>query len=486
MKFNLDIFRKAMTDMISTTDSTKEDFFGFSRKRRSNLREYSKEEIKDIIEKGTIAQQQRLSYNYFCLNGRYRRILIYYATLFKNSGILIPNILNNNKDLNNELIQKRYYKALDFIERIDVPSIATNIYLKALINGCYYGIIHTINQNNFAILDLPADYCYSRFKDINNNDIIEFNLEYFLNIKIKEDREKILETYPKEIERAYRKFEKGKGPKWFFIPSEIGICLPLYDSRPPFLNVIKTFLELEDYIELEKNRDTDEIKKILVQNIPHLNDGTFLFEPEEAEIMHEGAVGMLRNNPNISVLTTYGNVDIKNSQMTSETSKNNIEKIAKLIYDDIGVSSEIFDATGNLTLQKSIENDIAFMSYIVNKFSNFITNITNRLYSNSQIIFKYKILPITYYNESDYIDNAYKLATSGYSLLIPPLALDLNQKDLINIKDLENNVLKLKEKLLPLSTSFTESDASDKGAPEKKEEEKSDKTLQNEKSLNNN
>ena len=92
---------------------------------------------------------------------------------------------------------------------------------------------------------------------------------------------------------------------------------------------------------------------------------------------------------------------------------------------------------------------------------------------------------------------------------MPALAFGLTQKDLVNIKDLENDVLKLGDKLKPLSTSYTQSnsgsgkdedgeengeggdskgkpvktDVDEGGRPKKKEDEKADKTHQNEESL---
>ena len=69
------------------------------------------------------------------------------------------------------------------------------------------------------------------------------------------------------------------------------------------------------------------------------------------------------------------------------------------------------------------------------------------------------------------------------------LALDivlLSQRDLGNIKDLENDLLGLREKLLPLSSSYTQSASGasgEPGAPEKEDTQKSPKTIQNEESL---
>ena len=47
---------------------------------------------------------------------------------------------------------------------------------------------------------------------------------------------------------------------------------------------------------MEKKKDANEIKKILIQKIPHLADGTLLFEPVEAEEMHRGSVQMMKKN----------------------------------------------------------------------------------------------------------------------------------------------------------------------------------------------
>jgi hypothetical protein len=116
------------------------------------------------------------------------------------------------------------------------------------------------------------------------------------------------------------------------------------------------------------------------------------------------------------------------------------------------------------------------MMTLANKFAKFITNIVNDNFANSNVSFKYTILPITHYNEAKFIDNSYKLATAGYSLIIPALAQGLTQRDLINLKDLENDVLELGDKLIPPKTSFTDNGASGEegGRPTKEAGEKRD------------
>ena len=89
------------------------------------------------------------------------------------------------------------------------------------------------------------------------------------------------------------------------------------------------------------------------------------------------------------------------------------------------------------------------------KICTFITTILNRNFSNGSINFKYKIMPISYYNESNYITDSFKLAQSGYSFILPALAQGITQRDLLNIKEVENNIMELHQVLIPLQSAYT-------------------------------
>lgn len=486
--FDLASFKRAQEKMISTNDRAWDPPYS-TRRYLTKIRDYKPEEIDRIVQSGSLAEQQKLSRNYFYKDGFYKRILIYYATLLKYSGLLIPNPATG-KTLSNPFISKKYNNAMDFVERLSLPIMLTNCSINALIDGCYYGVIQTLDKKNFALLDLPGGYCCSRFKDVQGNDIIEFDIRYFLTITDQTARNEALAIYPKVISNYFRRWEKGKETSvWVKIPSDIGVCFPLFDGRPLFLNVIPATIQYDEAVETERERDLEEIRKIIVQKIPHLQDGGLLFEPEEAAEIHEGTVRMMGKNQNVSVLTTYADVDSIVSKTTADSVSNNLDKMVQNIYYEGGVSGQIFAATGNLSIETSIKNDTALMMVLGNKYSTFITNLVNQLYSNTNINFKYTLLPITYYNESTYITDSFKLAQSGYSFILPALAMGLSQRDLGNVKDLENTLLKLGDKLKPLNSAYTQSgnnvDSSEVGAPEKTPEEKSPKTIQNEESLDN-
>ena len=485
--YDFSTFAKAQQDMVAANDLAYSGRISAIEQWNSRVRDYTEEEVKRIIESGSIVEQQRLSHNYFNKDGYYKQIILYYATLLKYSGILIPNP-TAGKNLSTSHIQKRYFQAMDYVDKMGLQTIFIDWAQKILTNGCYYGVVIKVDKLHFSVLDLPIAYCTTRFKDFSGNDVIEFNVAYFNTITDKEMKKMALKVYPDFIVKAYRKWDSGRlKSSWVIIPSDIGICFPMFDGRPFFLNIIPATIQYDKAVETEQERDREEIRKIIIQKIPHLSDGRLLFEPEEVVEMHAGAVGMVRNNSNTSVLTTYADVDAITSKAAAENATTSLEKMQQNIYSQAGVSSEIFAATGGNTTETSIKFDTAIMMYLANKFARFITNVINDNFANANINFKYTILPITNQNEQKYIDSSYKLATAGDSLLVPALAQGFSQKDLVNIKELENDVLKLTEKLIPPSTAFTQSatgaDSEGNGRPSKEPEDKKDQTIRNEESI---
>ena len=480
---DLATFKKAIDGMVAKSGKSWNDSLGYYYSKRK-FKEYTREEAEQIINSGDILAMQKLSRAFFQKDSLYKRIIIYYATILKYVGLLIPNPIAGN-DLSTPYILKRYASALDYIEKFFLPELLTQISLRALIDGCYYGVIQEISKTDFVLLDLPAEYCRSNFKDLHGNDIIEFNILYFNSIVDKDVKKQALKVYPKVISDHYRRYTKGQvKSSWVKIPTDIGFCFPFFDDGfPIFLDVIPAVIDYDTAVDVNKERDLEEIRKIIVQKIPHMTDGALLFEPEEAKVMHEGAVEMMRGNKNISVLTTYADVDAVVSKTSSEASTNALEKSLQNVYSKANASQQIFAPTGTQALSTSITNDMSLMMILANKYSRFLTFIINFLFANANINFKYEILPVSWYNVSDYIKDTLKLAQSGYSFLLPAVAIGISQRDLINLKNLENDTLKLQDILIPLESSYTQS--GEVGRPPLSTEEKSPKTLQNEESLNN-
>ena len=476
----LTFFQEASNRMIG---ATQEAYEKFQRRWASNTytKKYSTEDIVKIIEEGSLQEQKELSRNFFYSNGIYQKMVLYYATLLKYSGLLIPSP-SYGVNMADQNIQKRIFNATGYIDKMNLPVTLTECAINSLVDGCYYGVIIEQNKKSFTLLTLPSRYCNSNFKDVQGNDIIEFDLTYFDSIMSPSARASALEAYPDSISSAYYSYKNG-GERYYFIPTSIGVCFSCAGGRPMFLNAIIDIDGLHESLDTQRERDKEELRKILIQKIPHVSStGELVFDPQEAEEMHKGAVNMLASNRNISVLTTYADVETASSKSSVDNNASSVDSSLKNIYNNTGVSGEVLAATGSGGLKTSIQKDISIMMYLANKFANWVSKVINDLYGNSRISFKYTIFPITEYNKDDFVDESFKMASSGFSFLLPALGLGISQKDLVNLKSLEEDVMGLSNILKPLQSSYTQSGDNEGGAPTKEDADKTPSTIETEKS----
>lgn len=69
--FDLASFKKSQNAMIATSESAYSSLPGMSQ-WTSRAKDYTEDEVKRIIESGSLLEQQRLSRNYFNKDGYYR------------------------------------------------------------------------------------------------------------------------------------------------------------------------------------------------------------------------------------------------------------------------------------------------------------------------------------------------------------------------------------------------------------------------------
>lgn len=478
-------FKKAFKDMIATSKDAyvKSD----AKYQRDRTYSYDKEDIIRIVNEGNPIERAALSEFFFATNGLYKRIILHYATFLTYSWILVPYPKDKmgKGDISEKKTAASYYSAADFCTTFQIDRKCALFAKDILIKGAYYGLIHD-EGDTVVIQDLPFDYCRSRFKNAHDVDIVEFNMAFFDTIRDEALRKEILDTYPKIIFKAYRKYKFHNGPKWIFLPAEMGIYFSYFEERPFFLDLIPLLDDLDDYKDIDKERNMQALKRILVQQVP-LDGMQLVFEPEEAEAMHEGALDMMSNNKDVDVLTTYNKVELLDMS-SDDDEKTEIEDIQNLIYSSAGLSKELFFSTTEAGLAYSVNNDLAMMMILGQRFAHFFTALLNYKFENKKVKFRLLILPISYYNSAEYTSRAKELAAFGYPFLTPILSTGLDQTNLAALKDLENELLELDEVLKPLQSAYTQSgktagqpiEGTDEKADTKKEDEGKEKTTQKE------
>lgn len=474
-------------------------------------RKFSKERVRRAIETGNLKELRQISNYFFNTSGIYSRLCRYMAFLYRYDWFVIP-VVTDNKVKQTKIIEG-WYKAALYLENSRLKKNFGEIALKVIKNGCYYG--YRIDQKNASYLqELPVDYCRSRY-ELNGQPIIEFNIKYFNDcFSDISYRLRVIKMFPKEVQKAYVAYQNGTLVKdfqgddtgWFPLTgATVKFNLSNCDA-PLFASVIPAIMDLDDAKDLDKQKQAQQLLRIIIQKLPLDKNYDMVFDMGEAQAIHNNAVTMLADAIGVDVLTTFADVDVADmSDKSNVSSVDILERVERTLYNEAGVSQMQFNTSGNLALEKSILNDEATMFDLILQFEQYAESLLGFVNkSPKRLVYRVQMLPTTIYNYKD-LASVYKEQTMlGYSKLLPPVALGQSQSMVIATVYFENELMNLDELFIAPSMSSTQSsdnsddkeesnsdtttivdptgDGNQGGRPELPDDQKSEKTIQNKES----
>lgn len=463
-------------------------------------------------------ESMRAISNYFYENsGIYYRLCKYMAYIYRFDWYITPYIDDIEKEKEDKVL-KDFSKVLLYLDRSDLKKIFRNISLTIMKDGAYYGVLVDFGDR-FGIQPLPADYCRTRFF-AGPDPIIELNLRFFDAYFPREAyRRKVLKLFPQDLQKAYELFKKGKLPgdypgeytSWYPLEpgTSVKVSLNSSDSTdfPPLVGVIPSIIDLDNAQALDREKTMQQLVKIIVQKLPLDKNGDLIFDVDEAKDIHNNAVNMLRRGVGIDVLTTFAEVDkIDTRDTNSNTTKDDLEKVERTVFNNSGISQNLFNADGNLAVSNSIIVDAASIQDIPLQFSSLLNRIIEKFNRSKHYEFRGTVLDTTWFNYQELAKMYKEQASLGYSKMLPQIALGHSQASILSTLLFENQVLHLAEIMIPpmqssvmstrvlgnVSSSSSNqnqnqtqsSDSSQSGGrPEKPDSEKSDKTIANKESM---
>lgn len=459
--------------------------------------QYTIDQINAVIAGGDPEAMRGLSKFFYRYSGVYRRIISYYANLLLYYTVVSPKMTGATIAKNK--IRARFNKALDFVDGMSLSINCSRIIEQMLSAGAYYGFLREY-KDSVAFQDIPIEYCRTRYKNEYGIDILEFDLRYFNTIRDEEQRKIAMDNFPQEVIKAYNAYNSTGAKKktvseWFVVPSYLGAAFYFHDFTPLFISSLSALVRYGDSQEREANRDEEELQKIIINEMPLDKENEPVFSLEETAIIHNGITNMLRGNRYLDVLTTFGKVHLEQAQNArAAANQDNTQKFESAIYNEIGASSEIFNAEGNSALKVTIEKDTSLMLAFTNIIMEWVTYQLNYRYGDDKMSFDVQVLPVTIHNKKEMSALYLNGAMYGYSKFYGGVALGINQSNLISLVTVENEVFDLGTKMVPLQSSHTQGDGNSKdpkavgdtksgpGRPELDEKDKSDKTIANENS----
>lgn len=448
---------------------------------------FQKEEIQKALQKGDLSALIEISDYFYRTDGMYRRLCDYLAKLYRHDWYIEPCFDGAPSDSH---FEKDFKRALSYLDCSNLKYNFDYICNEVIKHGSYYAYLIDCG-NRFVFQQLPSTYCRSRFRS-GELPVVEFNVKYFNQFVDTEYRNRILSMFPKEIQTAYILLKKSKLPKdtvddddgWVVLTTGAAFRFALDDTELPILvDIIPSLIDLDDAQELDRKKTAQKLLKILIQKLPRDKNGDLIFDVDEARDLHNSAVSMLRRAVGVDVLTTFADVEMADMRDTnSTTSKDDLEKVERTVYNNAGIPGNLFNTEGNLALEKSVLNDEAFVRGLNQQFE-ILLNCILLKFKHSKYRFIAHILDTTIHNYKDLAKAYLDLTKVGYSKMLPWIALGNSQSSMLSLLPFEINYLELDKIMIPPQSSNTTSgnstSSSDTGRPAKNDDELSEKTIQN-------
>ena len=454
---------------------------------------------------------------FYAASGIYQTVCNYFAFLYRYDWYIYPeNVSNNAKP---DKVIEEYTKILGYLDRSYIKKLCGEIALKVVKYGCYYGYL-VESSNSIQVQELPPEYCRTRFS-VAGVPAIEFNMAFF-DEKFTDVgyRMKVLKMFPEEFQKGYALYKSGKlGPDdeylswepefrrtygWYLLDPACTVKFNINGSDLPiFINALPAILDLDAAQELDRKKQMQKLLKILVQKLPMDKNGDLIFDVDEARDIHNTAVAMLRRAVGVDVITTFADVQsIDISDKNTSTSTDDLEKVERTVYNSLGVSRNLFNTDGNLSLEKSILDDESTMRNLLLQFNVFFDRIVMKKSTNKKFNFRLCMLETTQYNYKDMSKYYKELTANGQSKFMPMVALGHAQSSVFNLAYFENEILDLPRLMIPplMSSTMNGEDVlgtkgktnqsksqntseGQAGRPEKPDDQKSEKTIQNKESM---
>lgn len=425
-----------------------------SRNTSKVFRKYKRSDVLNFLDNPEKSEKQlrEISISLYNKSPQYRRLTQYFAYMLTLAYIVEPTGIDYEK-YNVKTLGNQYKKILKFLDQMNIKHEFSKILTIAFREDAFFGYEHMTN-NSYFIQKLNADYCMiSSIEDGCFN--FAFDFTYFQTYPEK------LAMYPKEFKTKFNRYLKDSNLRWQELDSTKTICIKINEDleycMPPFVSLFESIFDIQEYKDLRKDKTEISNYKLLVQKLPIRKDSDsnndFMIDYDNMVMFHNRASAVLPDQ--VTMITTP--MDITDISFEKDTADNdNVSKAVEELWEAGGVSRFLFssDKSSSVGLENSIRTDEMIAFTVLRQIERWINRRLKFFISN--VNFRVNMLDMTIFNQQKIFDNALKASQYGFATkIMAGVALGLSPSAVTNMAILENEILKLPEKMIPVSSSHT-------------------------------
>jgi hypothetical protein len=463
--------RKAIREIYSNDESLR---ILVGRTPAGAARSFFSEESLDRIltqvssQSGSIDDILRLSHFAYATEPNYAEMIDYLANMYLWRYYYFPVRVKENASGD---YGEMYELMTSIIDGVNIentfPTVLTKLFKEGVV---YLYADKNTPSKTISTFILNPKYCAPVMMSQYGTGIYQFDTKYFDSFGLSEEQmNEILELFPDELTSAYRAY-KGGGPNKVVIDGRFGSFIQLNEFNfPKKLNTLKSIFDYNTYRKNEVEKNTTELDKILVHNIPVYED-RIIFELPEVEELHKSMAKIISKNKRLKLLTTFGKSEILDLQKPASIQSDTLTKAYLAIFQNSGLNANLFSGASKEALDVSLTRDASVVWKYVQQLLNFYNLTINNLYNFKGFQLELVMTPITHYNQNKMMELYRRNSEFGVGKIELIVASGTKQKHIQPQAELED-FLKLDEILKPLTSSHTRSKEDEQTNKEEVKEE---------------
>lgn len=418
----------------------------------------------------------------------YKKLLMYYSSM----PLYYYNITQENdltKTLNSNTALKDYQNVLKKFKTFNFQRDCYNQMYMALRDGFSVSELYDSEEEGKVFMPLDVQYCRIYGKTFDNEWIVYFDAAYF----DKNDNKYYVEGIDGDTSgcwsdqhiQGYKTYkEKGRDYEWYRLDPNTTFCLTtcaddeFYAPLPYYLPLFELILDDIDLQELINNRTALENYVLLVSKIPMVDGSEQVDDFSLSLELVQQMQSLIDSVVPELIGTAYSPMDIEKIEFPRSNTTSSNDELAQSvsnIFTNAGASQLVVSggsSTNSVGLKHALQNDMSTCWVFVEKMNSWYNHYIKNCISDG---YYFRFHEITWYNRDEYISSMKDAATLGGSALDYLTSIMGNPYDAYCKLTFEN-AIGIKNIMIPLSSSYTQSSSSSDsgGAPQKSEDDLSE------------
>ena len=421
---------------------------------------------------------RNLSWYLYYRSQIYNRIVNFYANMIDLSARSVIPPYDMVKGGDAKKVLKSFQDTINVLDNMHLPGEFYNVFVNCFVQDVFYGVVF-YDDTGIFIYNFPADYARIAGKYMSGDFGYEVDCSYFKRYP------ELLEYFPQPFKTIYDQYERD-GIRWQEMPKEYALCLKyraedLETIVPPFIPIFNAIINLADLEDIQAIADEQNIYKLIWMELETIQGSKQIDDWKADPTLVERYLNKMINEalPDyISAALVPGKLNEISFPEDQANDTNKVEKATEAVLNTAGGAEILNGATINNTYafkMATIANTEYAISSLLPQVQGWVNRMLGVILGNNAS--KVKFFEVSAYTKEDFKEQLLDSAQNGLPTKLAYNTLNgFSEKETLALNFLEEDVLNLKDKLVPLSTSYTQSDDGytdevGQGAPEKNPED---------------